>query len=136
MDRKPWELREAQEIFSGVVGYLRSRTEGRAGRGDAGGLSFFCQYMSDSGPCAVGWLLQPEDWAEGHDPRETNGSVHGLYCALRPEAWGRLSPHISMLSDLQTTHDDERSWVDGRLSEAGERRLRRIAQRYRLEMPA
>lgn len=135
MDRMPWELREAQEIFSGVVGYLRSRTEGRAGRVYAGGDGFVCLYMSDCGPCAVGWLLSPDDWREGVDPRTVVGSVQWLAADLRPEAWERLRPHLVLLARLQDIHDDDRSWVDGKLSETGETRLREIAERFGLAMP-
>lgn len=143
--KNPWELREAQEIYDGVVGYLASRTTGRAGVEAHGGFS--CRYRSPTGPCAVGWLLRDDEFV--HSPDEFNCDASDLFVlgyvprtdCMAPEPWtpttasavDRLGPHSKMLTSLQECHDDKDSWRrDGRLSMQGRRQLLDIGRQYGL----
>lgn len=134
---EPWTLTEAQDIYDAVCAYLVARTEGRAGRGGRLGEEFFCQYRSETGPCAVGLLIADSEWADGVVPGEVSGTVLDLLGEermLRPEARERLRRHQQLLVDLQSAHDDPGSWWSGRLSEDGRRELRRVAVHHRLEV--
>lgn len=144
--KKPWELSTAQEIYDGVVGYLASRTTGRAGMARRGN-AFSCLYRSPAGPCAVGWLLRDDEFTR--PPDEFNCGADELFVlgylprndAMAVDAWtpttqsavDRLGPHSAMLRDLQDCHDEKDSWrPDGRLSRQGRRVLVEIGMQYKL----
>lgn len=138
--KKPWDLREAQEIYDGVVGYLASRTEGRAGVDRDEG--FNCCYRSPVGPCPVGWLLRDDEFT--HSPDDLNCDPYKLFVpgylpkndCLVLEPWtpttqsaiDRLGPHTDLLVELQRVHDDWLCWVDGRLGASGKLALLRLGR--------
>ena len=89
---------EAQKIFNTVVNHLFTQ---RVRAVDAEGN---CVHRTETGrSCAVGCLITDEEYDSAMDTsRQTN--VEWLFkIGLLPE---RLVPHIKLLSDLQSVHDD------------------------------
>ena len=108
---------EAQEVFNTVVTHLRS--QGRKSTDHEG-----CLYRGPNGTsCAVGCLITDEEYS----PRMERTNVQALLARDETPVSlkDRLLPHMDLLINLQSVHDDY-------TAEQWEKRLEIVAQQKSL----